>query len=343
MKVLVRTSNWLGDAVMNIPALEALKAKDPSGHLAVLAIPSVAEVFADRPAVDEVIVYDRKGKDRGFGVVRLAMELHKRRFDEAYVFPNSFRSVLLPWMAQIPRRTGYKSGPRDPFLFPSIQRPRALQGVHEVRHYLHLVGADKGEVPVPKVYVGESNIARARRLLFAKRVSLNVPLVGLCPGATYGPAKRWFPESFGAVGAHFARDWEACVAVFGVNEERSIADTVMGLVFDRTADFVGATTVGELAAIFDFCAVVVTNDTGTMHLAAAVGAPVVAVFGSTDPVATGPLGPNVKVLRKPISCSPCLKRTCPYGHYDCMRKISVEEVISAVNEVARIPGSCRTI
>jgi heptosyltransferase-2 len=340
MRVLVRSTNWLGDAVINIPAIEALKKRDPSGHLTVLADPRVADVFRNHPAIDEIMVYDRMGKDWGLrGLWRVAKRIRSQGFDRFLVFPNSFRSALLPFLAQVPQRVGYPLNGRGFLLTERPGRPESLRRSHHVRYYLNLVGADRGDDFLPRVYVTDAEIARAKAILSVDGVSPEGPLLGLCPGATYGPAKRWFPERFAAVGSHFAKTIGAGAVIFGSEAEREIAAKVEVRIWDRVAELTGRTTVRELAALLSLCSAVVTNDTGTMHLAAAVGTPVVAIFGSTDPVATGPLGPSTVVVHHRVECAPCLKRTCPFGHLDCMKAVSAEEVIEVVERIRRRPGT----
>jgi heptosyltransferase-2 len=201
------------------------------------------------------------------------------------------------------------------------------------------VGADSVENPLPRAYVTAEERARAKAILAVEGVSPEGPLLGICPGATYGPAKRWFPDRFAAVGSHFVKKLGAGTVVFGSEAEREIAEKVEVRIWDRVAELSGRTSVRELAALLSLCSAVVTNDTGTMHLAAAVGTPVAAIFGSTDPAATRPLGPSAVVVRRPVECAPCLKRTCALKHFNCMNAVSVEEVIEAVEGIWREPAT----
>lgn len=330
MRTLVRVSNWLGDAVMNTAALSALKESDSGGHLAVLAIPWVADVFRCHPAVDEILLYDRTGKDAGLlGMRRVAQRLRSRDFDRAYVLPNSFSSALVPFLARIPKRIGY-SGHRRRLLLTDVQPfPEDVVGQHQVRHYLHLAGAEDPGRYEPRVFVSPEEQEAAKKRLLESGLDPAEGVVGLSPGAAFGPAKRWLPERF----AEAARDIQAergCgIVIFGGNAEHEVGSQVAAGISGPSLDLTGKTKLRELIGLLSVCRLLVTNDSGTMHLAAALGVPVAAVFGSTDPEATGPIGEHVRVIRHPIECSPCFERTCPYGHYRCMKLVESSEVVEA--------------
>jgi ADP-heptose:LPS heptosyltransferase len=244
------------------------------------------------------------------------------RFEAAVVFPNSFRSALEMWLAGIPRRVGY-AGHRRRWLLDQVWTAKKNQDAepprHQVHHYLRLanfIGAEAEPASFPPRPEPPAGHVR----------------IGLCPGAEYGPAKRWLPERFREVMARFAHDDGAEWVLFGVARDAPIADEILQGYAGRAQNRVGATTLAELIAELRTCAALVTNDTGTMHLAASLGVPVVAIFGSTEPQLTGPLGGAHRVLRHHVECSPCFLRECPLD-FRCMKSVQVDEVAAALREV----------
>jgi lipopolysaccharide heptosyltransferase II len=325
-KILIRSSNWLGDAVMSAPAVRAIKAGRPDAHVTILAPAKLRDFWASLPEVDAVV-----GIEPGEGVFAVARKI-KTGFDAAVVLPNSLRTALEVFLAGIPRRVGY-AGHHRKLLLNQVYRPAkkkkkspatATVGVgseHQVHHYLALaefIGADI-----------EGAVFASPR---PKKDTSGRPVLGLCPGAEYGPAKRWLPERFAEVmkslhGSH-ACEWK----LFGVEKDRPVADAISKLAGIPHTDLVGKTTLAELIAQLRSCDVLLTNDTGTMHLAACLGVPVVALFGSTEPTLTGPLGEGHTALRHPVDCSPCFKRECPID-FRCMKAITADSVVRELTEL----------
>ncbi len=316
-RVVVRASNWLGDAVMSVPAVRAIKRGRPDLHLAILTPAKLAELWQSIAEVDEVIGI---GPDEG--VFAVAAKL-RGRFEAAVIFPNSLRTALEPWLAGIPRRVGY-AGHRRAWLLDQIWREKKKKTPsppeHQVNQYLRLaefIGADI------------SSSATAARPLRSAGAPLRL---GLCPGAEYGPAKRWLPERFREVMERFAPA-EGCEwLVFGVAKDAPIAEEILTGFTGRVRNLAGQTTLKELMDELRTCDALLTNDTGTMHLAALLGVPVVAVFGSTEPQLTGPLGENHRVLRQHVECSPCFLRECPID-FRCMTSVTVEQALAALRAV----------
>ena len=338
MRTLVRATNWVGDAVMNLPAMEFLKSRDSEGHLCVLAVPWVADVFRNHPAVDEIVIYDRKGSDGGMkGIFRKGRSLRRMRFDRAYILPNSFSSALLPFLAGIPQRIGFPGGGRDLLLTKAVKRTAEMEGIHQSVVYRMLAGEDDPGPLAPRVHVTADEARAFREKVNEAALPDAMLTMGVCPGATFGPAKRWFPERF----AEVLNRLEACTLLFGSPAEREIAEKVADHLSGPALNLAGKTSLRELAAGLKECDVVLTNDTGTMHLAAAVGTPVVAIFGSTNPVTTGPYGQANRVVRHPMPCAPCLKRTCPLGHLECMNRVTVDMVLEAVQDILVTPEKPR--
>jgi len=325
-RILVSGNNWLGDAVMSLPTLESLRAMEPGARISVLSRPSVAGLYAGLPYVDETIVPPARGKGKLRAWLGLVRELRRRKFDAALILPRSFSSALAPFTARIPRRIGYAGDGRSPMLTDAVPRDPDLLRVHRVRYYHHLLTAF-GTPPEPKPPAlevpPEADRWAAEHLPEGRRV------VGINPGATYGEAKQWFPDRFIETGKRLAKKWGASIVVVGGPAERELGDQVASEIGSRAVSLAGRTDLPQLAAAIRRCALFLTNDTGPMHVADAVGVPVVAVFGPTDWIATPPYGKRHAIVRTEIECSPCLKRVCPLGHHNCMKRVSVEDVVDA--------------
>jgi heptosyltransferase-2 len=314
MKVLVKAANWLGDAVMSLPTLRSLRDMLPRGsRVSVLTRAAFADLYRAAPYVDEILPHERGGV-RAW--VRSVREIRSRNFDAALVLPRSFSAALLVFSARIPRRIGYAGRGRAGMLTDRVERPRERR--HRVLDYHALLGP-LGEPPAPKpprLEVPDDAVAWAERTLPGG------PWVALNPGATYGAAKQWLPERYVELGKRLAK--RARIAVVGGPAEAELGDRVAREVGGLC--LAGGTSVTQLAAALARSKLLVTNDTGPMHVADAVGTPIVAVFGPTDWIETPPYGKGHAIVRREMDCSPCKRRVCPLGHHDCMRKLAVEDV-----------------
>ncbi|HKP02210.1 MAG TPA: lipopolysaccharide heptosyltransferase II [Chthoniobacterales bacterium] len=316
-RILIRGSNWLGDNVISIPAVRAIKAGRPDAHITIAVPEKLVAVWKLVPEVDEII-----GLASG-SLTKAVRALRQRpRFDVAVLFPNSLRTALEVWLAGVPRRLGYRGHHRRWLLNQIVpESPRLGPIEHQVYRYLQIARELGGpSEPPPKGHFlprGKTNGASVK--------------VGLCPGAEYGPAKRWLPERFAEAAQTIASQRPVQWILFGTaNDEETgaaIAATLGGSCINR----IGKTTLEELIAELSECALLLTNDTGTMHLATILGVPVVALFGSTEPRLTGPLGTGHRIIRHQVECSPCFLRECPID-FRCMKAITVEEVAGSVSE-----------
>ena len=309
-RILLRASNWLGDSVISIPAVRAIKRGRPDAHLTILAPEKLAAVWRLAPEVDDVISL---GKMSLLAVRRLLRR--QAPFDAGIVFPNSLRSALELWLGGVPRRVGY-AGRHRRWLLHQIVAPVERPGPPppQVEHYLDLarsLGVDAA--------AGEIALASPRLATSAG------PRFGLCPGAEYGPAKRWLPERFAGAAAEIGGHW----TLFGTAKDEEIGAQIATILGQACSNRIGQTTLEELIEELQQCALLLTNDTGTMHLATLLGVPVVAVFGSTEPRLTGPLGTKSVVVRRQVECSPCFLRECPLD-FRCMKTVRVEEVVAAI-------------
>lgn len=339
-RIVVRAPNWLGDAVMSLPALRALRTRFPRGHLTVHASPQVAGLYSRESCVNEVLVYSaRPGMGDWAGRRQAALELAARDFEAALLLPNSFDSALVVWLAGIPRRIGYRRDLRGVLLTDPVPPPRRGEIPPHQRHYyvelLRRVGLAP-EVPSngPILLDGIERAREAGRERW-QRLGISPAVIGVSPGAAYGGAKRWPPERFAEAAGRLAKETGWAVAVFGSGQESAAAEAVERKAAARGArvlNLAGKTTLEEFIELAAACRVFLTNDSGAMHVASALGVPTVAIFGATDPEATGPAGPRARVVREPVACSPCLLRECPIDHR-CMLGVSPEKVAHVAQEL----------
>jgi len=319
-RILVRATNWVGDAVMSLPALAAIRARFPQAHIAVLARPWVAGLYRHEPFADEIIPYQpRPGwagvKDR----TKTALTLRKMRFECAILLQNAFDAALIAWLARIPRRIGYARDGRSLLLTDAITVPeRGGIPPHESYYYLELlrrVGWVESMPTEPLIRLTGQRGEKAQ-------------LIGVSPGAAFGSAKRWLPERFAEAATSLASRLGAQIALFGSREERALCEQVREEIARRghaAVNHAGETSLEEFIRLASTCKVFLTNDSGAMHIASALGVPTVTVFGATNHITTGPTGPLARIVRHDVECSPCLLRECPIDHR-CMTAVSAAEV-----------------
>lgn len=336
-KILLRAPNWIGDAVMCEPALRGLRSLFPEAEVTMLAKSAVAELFRAAPELNRVLVYEDRGAHAGLsGKWALAGLLRSHGFDLAVLFQNAFEAAFLAWLAGIHQRYGYATDGRVFFLTNPVAVAEPRQSVHQVEYYWNLLKplGLSGSAPRPALHVTaeEGRVLDAR--LDALGTGVSDIVIGINPGSTYGSAKRWLPERFAEVASRLAaqvgRDEgrQVLVAILGAKGEESLAQDIAARINGRTVVLSGATTIRELMAVVRRCRLLITNDTGPMHVAAACGVPVVAVFGPTDSRTTSPYGQSQSVVREAVDCAPCLLRECPIDHR-CMTRISVDRVYEA--------------
>lgn len=336
-RILIRGVNWVGDTILTYPTVQQLKILFPKSHLAILVPSHLTDLWKTFPYVNEIIPFQKRG---GIGSIwediNLSQSLMERKFDLALILPRSFRSAFHIYLARIPIRIGYKAEGRSLFLTHGISRTKEVLRTHRVHYYQKLIeplGKIEGHLS-PRIFLREEDRRWAEDMLRSLDLLDGRLLIGINPGATYGLAKCWSPDRFGELGKRLSEKWKASVLLFGREEERPIAKEIIQHLGEGRVDLVGKTHLLQLAALLERCQLLVTNDTGTMHIATAVGTPVVAIFGSTDPQTTGPWGDGHVVVKKNVSCSPCFKRICPTDHR-CMELITVDEVEEVINNKLR--------
>jgi heptosyltransferase II len=338
-KILIRSVNWLGDAVMITPALAAIRARFPDAEITVLANPLVSQLFSQRGAVDRIITFDRTRHRGVAGRLKLAAELRRQHFDLAVIFTNSFEGALIPFLAGIPLRLGKNSDGRG--LLLSQSWPKTLQNTaeHQVLNYLDML--KYFGIPAATTEIGLLTSAEEDRELAALLASRGIApadfVVGINPGATFGSAKRWYPERFAEVARELAARWGARVVITGGPSETEMAARIEELLVGACVNLAGATSVRQLMALIKRCDFFVTNDSGPMHIAAAFGVPLVAVFGSTDHRTTSAFFDKWEIVRSGADCAPCMQRECPTDHR-CMTAVSAADVIAAAETLYRRLG-----
>jgi heptosyltransferase-2 len=339
-RLLVRGPNWIGDAVMCEPAVNALRRRFPQADITLLVKPAVAELFAGHPGFDRILTYEARGVHAGlFGKWTLANRLRRQHFDLAVLFQNAFEAALLAFFARIPRRYGYATDGRGLLLTDPIPVPDRAKTIHQVQYYLDLLGPLGALDPPspPRLFVSEREEQDMAGRLAEAGIGPESPVVGLNPGSTYGGAKRWLPERFAEAADRLVRERraqsadgrrDARVIIVGARGEEELGKAIADRMYARTVVLSGRTSIRELMAVIKRCEVFLTNDTGPMHMAAALGVPVVATFGPTDHRTTAPFGGMHTIVRHPVDCSPCLLRECPIDHR-CMTGITAEDVSAA--------------
>ncbi|MBI5685097.1 MAG: lipopolysaccharide heptosyltransferase II [Verrucomicrobia bacterium] len=365
-RILIRSTNWLGDAVMTMPAIQRLKQAHPQAQLAILTGPKLADLWRLHPDASEVIVHEPSNCP--FVLLRQARELRRGNFDAAVIFPNSWRSALSVWLAGIPRRVGFRGHARAWMLTDALEessdyRTRPVMSEGEIRKLGAAKSGASSQLAVD-IHSQAGSLRHAapgfrhhafRHLELAARVGADAtpcpprlqlgplppnaclpkdrPLLALNAGAEYGPAKRWPLDRFIAAAKMMAERRRVRWVIIGGPKDADLGDQIAAALGGQHAlNLAGQTTLLGLCHVLSQCRLLLTNDSGPMHLAAALGKPVVAIFGSTEPALTGPGGPRHVVLRHAPPCSPCFLRECPID-FRCMTAITVEEVVKATERV----------
>ncbi len=335
MKILVRATNWIGDAILSLPALHAIRTRWPEAELSILARPSVAEIYRDQQVADHLLAYDSRSEHAGWrGRERLANGLRAARFDLAILFQNAFDAAWLVWRAGIPERIGYARDARSFLLTRSIPVPRPGETpAHEQFYYLELLRRAGWLDALPRqewisLIVPDPARRHAAEFLLEAGVRPHALRIAIGAGASYGSAKCWPPARFAEMANALSAKFDCDVLLFGTPAEQPVSQAIIAGMNRSPINLTGKTTVGDLPALLSQCHLFIGNDSGAMHVAAAVGVPVVAVFGSTDPNGTAPVTPHCTIVQQRPHCSPCFLRRCPIDHR-CMTRIASTDVADA--------------
>ncbi len=329
-KILIVGPSWVGDMVMAQSLFITLKESDPECHIDVLA-PKWSFPLLDRmPEVSKGIAMPLIHGEFGFSKRRrLGKDLQQAKYDQAIVLPNSWKSALIPFFAKIPLRTGYIGEVR----WGLLNDVRMLDKQHltmTVQRFIALGGPKSVEqtlgYPIPMLNIDRHN---QQAITEKFQVELSKKILALCPGAEYGPAKRWPAEHYAKLAKHImAQGWT--VFLFGSEKDKSVAEQINGLTGNACQDFSGKTSLAEAVDLMSLAEIVVTNDSGLMHIAAALDKKVIAIYGSSDPGFTPPLNASATVIDLKLDCSPCFKRECPLGHTHCLTEISPDQVLAEI-------------
>jgi heptosyltransferase-2 len=335
VKILIRATNWVGDAIMAMPALRAVRARFSGARITIVARPYVADIYRGQKICDELISYDPKGTHAGLsGRERLVRELRAEKFDVALLLQNAFDAAWLAWRTGIPERIGYARDGRRLLLTKKIPVPKRGEiPPHEQFYYLELLRRAGWIESLPsesfvRLDTTEDQRQRAEQTLSVAGARLNVARIAIGAGASYGSAKCWPPERFADFVNRFRLHTDADVILFGTASEQTVSDAIAAGIKGPSISLVGKTAIADLPALLSQCRLFVGNDSGAMHVAAAVGLPVVAIFGPTDPHGTAPITPRCTVVQEKPYCSPCFLRRCPIDHR-CMTAVTPEAVEAA--------------
>lgn len=331
-RILIRGTNWIGDAIMTLPAVASVRATYPKAHMAILVKPWVADIYRLFSNADEIIIYESRF-DSPSGVFRIAQTLKEKKFDAAILLQNAIEAAIIALSARIPLRAGYDSDARGLLLTHSVHCTKEIKKIHQIDYYLEMV-KDLGCISVENDLHLETKINSDDALEILREFipGTQKAVIGIAPGATYGPAKKWFPDRFAAVADKLGEMYDAQVIVMGGKGDAQTAQDVCGFARTKLIDLAGKTSLLEAIYLISRCSLFISNDSGLMHVAGALNVPTIAVFGSTNPVTTAPAGNKSVIVRKEMSCSPCLKKTCPTD-FRCMSMISVEDVLRVARDL----------
>lgn len=334
-RILIRAANWVGDAIMTTPVIRAVRKNYPRSRITVLAKPWVIPVYDASPHVDEVMIYENSGRHKmGMGTFRLAGDIRKKRFHLAILMQNAFEAALLAFLAGIPERLGYNTDARSLLLNPSVKLDPGLKKEHLIDYYLGILQGAGLETDGRDLdlFVPEQDQARGLEFLKEQGLDRGGPVIGINPGATGGTAKRWFPERYAALARQLYRRYGTKILILGGPADQDLGEKILAMSRGACINMAGKTGLAQAFALIGRLDLFVTNDSGLMHAAAALGTPQAAVIGSTDPVATAPFSEKAVMVRVPVDCSPCLKDECP-GDHRCMDRISVEMVFTVCRKI----------
>lgn len=345
-RVVVRGTNWVGDAVMTVPALRELRRLFPTAHITLATRPWATELFAGVDFLDDLLVYDRRGIS---SVIPQIREWRSRRFDLAVLFQNAFEAALIPAFARVPVRVGYATEGRGFLLTNPLTLPEWRSSKHESYYYLNIISelerifyGNKRDIDdyQPAAALQISAVRQAAGLDFLRAQNLNTGrmIVALCPGSINSRAKRWPAERFAALGDLLIES-QTQVLLLGSPEELDVSLEVASLMRHKPLVLTGKTSLAQAVEILTAVDLLITNDTGPAHIAAALGRPTLVIFGPTNPVTTRPFSPLAELVRHPPDCAPCMLRDCPIDHR-CMTAISPEDVFARAQAMLR--NSSRT-
>lgn len=328
MKILVRAPNWIGDSILAVPAAECLSKNFPEAQIWIAAKEWVKDLFTAHDFVEGLIALPTP--DDLKNLKRSAQKIKKLEFDLGVLFTNSFSSALLFYLARIPQRWGYAKDGRGILLTKGAALREQEESSHQVKYYLGLISRLGLKTYPPKLSLplAQEEKRKAKEMLLSQNIDLRQPLIILNPGASYGSAKRWLPKKFAELAILLQERKKADILITGSEDDTRLAEAISSSMVKKPLDLTGKTDLRLLAGLISFADLFITNDSGPMHMANALKTPLVAIFGPTDPLLTGPFQEPATVIKNNVPCWPCSYRECPFDHR-CMMKIDAEEVFLA--------------
>jgi heptosyltransferase-2 len=332
-KILVKGVNWIGDAIFITPALSALRNGFPKAKISLLVPEKVTEIYEGNPNIDELIVHGQRGglKER----IKLIKTLKEKKFDLGIIMQSSsYEPAILFCLAGIPERVGYPHSLRNLLLTKVVKRPEGTQ--HEVNFFLGLIQALGMKIGKKEVFMAEDREAKewARNFLIKSGYGEDDLLIGIFPGAYFGPAKRWFPERYTTLADSLIKSYRARVVLFGEKNDFLLVQKIIDKMTTNPINAVGKTSLKQLRTLIERCHLFITNDSGPLQIASTTKTPIVALFGSSDPKKTRPWRKeDCTIIYKKVSCSPCFRRKCK--KLTCFKEISVEDVLQAAGKYLR--------
>jgi len=338
--ILVRMPNWIGDLIMATPVLTDLRKAFPQASITAMCRTPLCELLKKDEAIDELFCFTKPSNEflRRQELRDIISKIEAGKYDLGILLPNSFSSAWWFWLGKVKRRIGYSAHFRKILLTDPLSFPQNRKKQHLVNTYKQLL-APLG-IPLsktaPRLYVERNEVEESKELLYQRGYRKGQVLIGINPGAAYGSAKCWPPDRFRALAMKLLDETDASIVFFGDSSTASLVKEICQGLPERVINLAGVTSLRELACIIKDCSVLVTNDSGPMHIGAAFGTPLVALFGSTDETVTGPYDREKSVIHKQVKCSPCFKRVCPID-FRCMNQIGVDEVAECVHDRLRNP------
>ena len=326
MKILIVAPNWVGDLVISQALLQLIKQNNPQTIIHVLVRAKLSSLLERMPEIDKILISPTISNQLCLKKqYNFALGLRSEKYDQAIILPNSFKSALIPFWAKIPRRTGWLGEMR--YILLNDVKTRVQQFPSLLERFLFL-GKETFHDLIPQLKTTPKNVEQTLRKFDLTRPKR---LLALCPGAEYGEAKRWPAKYFAEVIKALARDWE--IWLFGGNNDQMIVEQIQNLSGNIGINLAGKTSLAEAVDLLSLAAAVVTNDSGLMHIAAALARPLVAIYGSSSPQFTPPLAQAVEILYLKLACSPCFKRQCPLQHLRCLKEITPSMVLTALEKL----------
>ncbi len=333
--IIVRMPNWIGDLIMATPVLTDLRKAFPEAQITAMCRTPICELLKKDEAIDELFCFTKPSNEflRRQDLRNIIAKIEAGKYDTGILLPNSFSSAWWFWQGKVKRRIGFAAHFRSLLLTDAVPFPDNRETQHLVLTYKQLLAPL--DIPVsdtaPRLYVTGQEIEESKQLLYQRGYIKGKKLIGINPGAAYGTAKCWPPDRFRELAMKLLEETDAWIVFFGDASSFSLVKEICFGLPERVMNLAGVTSLRELACLIKDCSVLVTNDSGPMHIGAAFGTPLVALFGSTDDTVTGPYGQKEGVINKHVKCSPCFKRVCPID-FRCMNAISVEDVAGCVHQ-----------